>query len=151
MIRRPRRSTTNPIYNYRTWDPRRIPPSVQEGNWRKASTPASESGSSPLKRQTFWEAFPGSSNTNMTGYGTQDAPSGHQPFPSSESSRQGPETQQPDDSGSWAGLLAGSRNPLANAWRRSVRFVARWASQRQPENEHELPRDLEDHHHDPAP
>ena len=151
-VRRPRRSTTNPIYNYRTWDPRRIPPSVQEGNWRKASNPASESGSSPLKRQAFWEAFPGPNNTNVTGYGTQD-PSDHQPFLPSESPEQGPEAQQPGESRSWAGLLAGSRNPLANAWRSSVRFVSRWTSQQQLGNEyeHELPPDLESHHDHPAP
>lgn len=148
MMRRPRRSTTNPIYNYRTWDPRRIPPSVQEGNWRKASNPASESGSSPLKQQAFWVP-PESTNTNMTGYGTQDASSGHQTFLPGEILQQGPEAQQPGESGSWTGLLAGSRNPLANAWRSSVRFVSRWTSQQQPENEyeHELPPDLEDHHH----
>lgn len=140
VLRRPQRSTTNPIYNYRSWDPRRIPPSVQENKWRQGSIPVSESGISP-KRQTYRDAFP---DPNVT-YGTQDARN-DQPFPINNQPT-GPETHPDPSEPSHRAHLAGSRNPLSNAWRTGARLLSRWTT-RQPTNEpsHELPPDLENRH-----
>lgn len=124
VLRRSQRSTTNPILNYRNWDPRRIPPSVREGKSQQRS-PASESASSTLKSQTQWE-----SNGVNASYGTQDARN-DQLF---RGSQQPSPEQQPDPNNEPAPrvrFLAGPRNPLANAWRTGARFLSRWTGQRQ--------------------
>ena len=135
VSRRSQRSTTNPILNYRNWDPRRIPPSVREGKLQRRS-PASESASSPLKSQAQWE----SNGVNIS-YGTQDARN-DQLFRGSQQSS--PE-QQPEPR---VRFLAGPRNPLANAWRTGARFFSRWTGQ-QSGNDRERSPDLEDR--GPAP
>lgn len=144
LLRRSQRSTTNPIQNYRNWDPRRIPPSVRESKWQQNS-PASESASSPLKWQTNQDSFP----VNQTGYGTQDARS-DRPLITSDGSRQPSQDAQPDtsasdsnpESGPRVRFLAGPRNPLANAWRTGARFLSRWTGQ--SGNDRGFPSDLED-------
>ncbi|EAW08902.1 DUF803 domain protein [Aspergillus clavatus NRRL 1] len=133
ILRGQRHSTIGTVGQH-TWSPHRISRLPYTGTHRRrTSIPGPDGRRSLQKRRTYFGPPPGTSPDRPTGYGTQDDRS-DQLFSASGSRR---EPLQLSSHASSAGLLAGSRSSLAQAWRSGLRYLSRWTGQRAQTESHE--------------
>ncbi|GIC88839.1 DUF803 domain protein [Aspergillus udagawae] len=132
-LRGPRHSTIGAVGQH-TWTTRRNTRSVYEGrHQRRTSVPGPDNRQSLQKRSTYFGAFPGNHSIRSIGYGTwgeserEGGPEGSDHPISSSSGREPLQLGATPSSG---GPLAGSTNPLAQAWRSGLRYLSRWTRHR---------------------
>ncbi|RLL94726.1 hypothetical protein CFD26_102839 [Aspergillus turcosus] len=152
--RGPRHSTIGAVGQH-TWTTRRNARSVYEGHHQQRT-----SGSGPdnrrslLKRSTYFGPFPGRHSIRSIGYGTsgegeRERDRGQDGSNHQLSSTSGREPLQFSATPSSNGPLAGSLNPLAQAWRRGLRYLSPWTGHR-PQTGSESHDPLLDSSHSPA-
>jgi hypothetical protein len=133
VLRGPRHSTIGAVGQH-AWTNRRSTRSVYEGHHqRRTSIPGPDNRQSLQKRSTYFGPFSGSHSSRSIGYGTSgesERERGHEGSNHLVSSSSGREPLQLSATPSSDGPLAGSRNPLTQAWRSGLRYLSRWTRHR---------------------
>jgi hypothetical protein len=113
-----RHSTVGPVSHGHLWGTRRVPPYAYDSRWRRPSAPLMGTATAPRKRRVLGGLGPSAGAQEAIAYGTiqedDDGDDAHHRH------------DDPRDAG--AGLLAGSRRALADAWRHGRQFWTQWMS-----------------------